>query len=373
MRIYRKQNVFDAALDRFRWLYDEFDNVVVSISGGKDSTVIANLALMVAEEKGRLPVPMLFIDQEAEWQATIDNVRELMYDPRVEPLWYQMPIRLFNSTSTTDHWLNCWDPEQQDKWIHPRDPVARTENIYGTDRFARLFRRIPAVEYEGQDCCVIGGVRGEESPARMAGLTNDPTWKWATWGHKGGAPNQVTMYPIYDWSYSDVWKAIHDNGWSYNTIYDGMYRMGVPVRQMRVSNVHHETAITCLWWVQELEGETWSRLTQRIAGIDALGKFSRDDYIPKTLPFMFSGWREYRDFLLERMIEDEDAKAKFRAKFDQMDPWYADVIEEQMLKMQVRSIIQQDHEFVLIENWETAPHRFDLRKRKRRAREKAEQ
>lgn len=32
MKFYTGQNVFDAALDRLRWLYDEFPNVVVSVS-----------------------------------------------------------------------------------------------------------------------------------------------------------------------------------------------------------------------------------------------------------------------------------------------------------------------------------------------------
>ena len=39
MKIYLKQNVWDAALERIEHIFDEFDDVVVSFSGGKDSTV----------------------------------------------------------------------------------------------------------------------------------------------------------------------------------------------------------------------------------------------------------------------------------------------------------------------------------------------
>src|SRR3990167_1853639 len=106
MKFYLDQNVFDAALERIRWLFDEFPNVVVNISGGKDSTVVLNLALMVAEEKGRLPLKVMFIDQEAEWQTVIDYIREIMADPRVDPKWLQVPIRLFNATSTIEPWLH---------------------------------------------------------------------------------------------------------------------------------------------------------------------------------------------------------------------------------------------------------------------------
>ena len=41
------KNVYEAALDRIRWLFEEFDgHVSVSNSGGKDSTVCVELALM---------------------------------------------------------------------------------------------------------------------------------------------------------------------------------------------------------------------------------------------------------------------------------------------------------------------------------------
>ena len=65
MKIYNNQNVLDAALNRIRFLFDEFPNVIVGFSGGKDSTATLNLCLQVAEEKKRLPLKVLFIDQEA--------------------------------------------------------------------------------------------------------------------------------------------------------------------------------------------------------------------------------------------------------------------------------------------------------------------
>ena len=72
MKIYLKDTVLEAARNRAARLFDEFDNLYVAFSGGKDSTVTLNLALEEAERRGRLPLPVIFIDQEAEWQATID-------------------------------------------------------------------------------------------------------------------------------------------------------------------------------------------------------------------------------------------------------------------------------------------------------------
>lgn len=48
---YKENNVFEEALERIRMIFDYHDDVIVSMSGGKDSCVLFNLALMVAKEK----------------------------------------------------------------------------------------------------------------------------------------------------------------------------------------------------------------------------------------------------------------------------------------------------------------------------------
>lgn len=84
MRYYKKTNVLEEALDRIRYLFDEFPNIIVNISGGKDSTVVFNLAMQVAKEKNRLPLKVSFIDQEAEWDIVIEHIRTIMYRDDVD-------------------------------------------------------------------------------------------------------------------------------------------------------------------------------------------------------------------------------------------------------------------------------------------------
>lgn len=364
MKIYGKQNVFDAALNRIRWLFDEFPNVIVGVSGGKDSTVVYNLALQVAREKGRLPLKCLFVDQEAEWEATIDTIRLIMDNPEVEPLWFQMPIKLFNATSTTDHWLMCWDKAAEERWMRPQEARSIKENNYGTERFAELFSAIIKKDYPNIKTCYIAGMRTEESPTRAMALTHDLTYKHVTWGaNLNKTHKHYTFYPIYDWSYSDVWKAIHDNDWYYNAVYDAQYNYGVPLQNMRVSNVHHETAVGTLFYMQEIEGQTYQRLTQRIAGIDMAGKMGKADYFPKELPFMFATWGKYRDFLLDKLIEIPEWKVSFAKTFARHDEIYAETMGAKMYKEHINAILTNDWEAVKLGNFERRPENIDLKRK----------
>ena len=44
-RQYIGQNVYDALQDKLRLIFEEFDNIFVSFSGGKDSGLLLNLTL----------------------------------------------------------------------------------------------------------------------------------------------------------------------------------------------------------------------------------------------------------------------------------------------------------------------------------------
>ena len=365
MKIYGKKDVYEAALDRIRMLFDEFPNVICGVSGGKDSTVVYHLTLQVAREKGRLPLKVLFIDQEAEWEATVEQVREMMSHPDVEPMWFQIPIKLFNATSTKEHWLYCWDEEKKDRWMRPKEPYAYTENVYGTDRFGEIFEAIVAKEFKDIPTCYIAGVRTEESPTRFVALTGQCTYKWITWGKKLNEKRKhFTFYPIYDWSYTDVWKAIHDNGWSYNDIYNAQWNYGLQIKDMRVSNVHHETSVHSLFYMQEVEPQTYVKLTQRISGIDTAGKLNVDDYFVTELPYMFKNWAEYRDYLLEHLIDNPEWKASFAKEFKRQEELYAEEIGAQLWKVHINSILTNDWEHIKLQNFERRPAIYNLKRKK---------
>lgn len=356
MKIYQKYDVYEAALARINYLFDEFSNRAVSISGGKDSTVILNLALQVAEQRGELPLKVVFLDQEAEWQMVIDYLREQKKDPRIEMYWYQMPIRLSNATSHDENWLQCWEDGKE--WMRPKEPDSIHVNDFGTPSFIDLFPKILDRLFNGQKACFLTGVRAEESPIRRIGLCVAPTYKHITYGkilNKGA--QQFNFHPLYDWSYSDIWYAIEHFKWPYCRIYDFMYQSGQNSRDMRVSNLHHETAVWQLLFLQEIEPATWKALTKRLGGINMTRHMDKESQrLPKVLPEAFDSWKEMRDYLTETLVSKEEQRIIFRKKFKEMDRLYAEIKSiETMHKAQTRAVIINDYHLVTVQNWERGP------------------
>ena len=374
MKILLKKNVKEAAYERVERLFNDFENVVVGFSGGKDSTCVLNIALDIAEKLNRLPLPVLFIDQEAEWQGTIDYVSEVMNDPRVKPYWFQMPMVITNNASSYNRYSYCWDENEKDEWIHPKSDISIKENKYGTDRFHDLFEKIFKVEFGDKRSCYISGVRTEESPKRFVALTHNLTYQDITWGKALNAKlDHYTFYPIYDWSYTDVWKYINENGFSYNKIYDEMYRHGVKLNDMRISNLHHETAIQALLLVQEIEPATWNKIASRIDGASSIKHIKTDSFrCPKELPYMFDSWEEYAIHLANNIIqEDKNKQTLFKLIEKEKAIYTDDLIQENFFKSVINTILSSDWDLTKIDNWRISHDVYGYRKYKQGKRDMA--
>ncbi|MFZ4705590.1 MAG: phosphoadenosine phosphosulfate reductase family protein, partial [Bacteroidales bacterium] len=368
MKIYKNATVIEEALKRINFLFDEFPNIVVGYSGGKDSTVCVHLCLQVARERNRLPLSVMWIDQEAEWQGTVDIATEIMTNSDVKPYWFQMPMVITNNASSFSRYSNCWEEGKDSEWIHPKHPLSIKENKYGTNRFHELFEAIFKVEFPGIKSCYISGVRCEESPKRAMSLTQVITYKYVTWGKVLSKKNQhYTFYPIYDWSYTDVWKTILDWNLNYNRVYDGMYQHGVPLQEMRISNVHHETAIRSLLIIQEIEPITWEKVSSRIDGANAIKHLNKECYTcPKTLPYMFSNWNEYAMHLLENIIQEDKNKRLVLRVIKKWEKVYVDtLINEAFYKKVIDTILCSDWDLTKIDNFNIRIEVYNYRKFKK--------
>lgn len=323
--IFLDTNVFEETIRRLNKVFDHFDDVIVSMSGGKDSTVLFHLALQIATERGRLPLKVFWLDQEAEWQHTVDYMRKIMYRDDVQPCWFQIPFNFTNALSPEHNFLRVWDEDKEDMWIHPKDPIAIHENPTKKQRFHPLMSALPATCTTSNNFASIGGVRANESLNRRSALMNGKE-KFAgeTWGCAKNGRGQV-LYPLYDWTDDDIWTAIAKNHWEYNPIYDLQYQYGVSKNHMRVSALIHEIAYGSFRQLQEFEPQTYKRFTARVNGSSTFNHaYHNEGFItPKQLPFMFADWKEYRDYLLEHIVQPQ-YRDLFRRRWQGQDgeEWY---------------------------------------------------
>lgn len=298
------EDVLTAAKKRISYLFDHYDNISLSFSGGKDSTALFHLINSEAKIRNRKFI-LYFQDQEAEYQGTIDFVEWAMTQPNVIPLWYQVPIFMTNAASQQQLFLWAWGDGEE--WVREKNPIA-IHNI--NKKYPKRFHKFNLwvgqnlKQLVGKSISIIG-LRAEESPDRrfvMFGEDNDLFWI-----RRKNIPDKPhRAYPIIDWRYTDVWKYLIENNLKYNKIYDKMYMLGGNLKYFRVSNLVHEKAFRCLTELQELEPETYDKLEKRLKGVHTAAIYGKEYliYSIKSLPENFKSWKDYKDFLLNSIHPD---------------------------------------------------------------------
>lgn len=331
-----KEDVLIASQKRISYLFDNYDNIQLAFSGGKDSTVLFHLLNDEAKKRDRKFI-LYFQDQEAEYQGTIDFVEWAMSQPNVIPQWYQVPIFMTNAASQQQLFLWAWGVDE--KWVREKNPIS----IHSIDKkYPKRFHKFNLwvaqenkKNYKGSFVSIIG-LRAEESPDRRFVMFGEDSELF--WLRKKNEPHKA--YPIIDWKYTDIWKYLIENNLPYNKVYDKMYMLGGNLRYFRVSNLIHEKAFRCLTDLQELEPETYNKLEQRLNGVHTAAIYGKENliYSIKKLPINFKTWREYRDFLMSS-IHPELSKI-FKWQWTRLE----NIDDEDCFKYQVKRMLMCDWE-----------------------------
>ena len=107
-----KQNVYEAFLERLKFIFEEFDNIYISFSGGKDSGLLLNLVLDYRDRC--FPQKALGVfhqDFEAQYTVTTEYVERTFerIKGRVEPYWVCLPMATRTALSSYEMYWYPWD------------------------------------------------------------------------------------------------------------------------------------------------------------------------------------------------------------------------------------------------------------------------
>lgn len=316
---YLSKSVYEASVERFKYLFDEFDNILVSFSGGKDSSVCLNLAYDYAKETGQLDkLAMYHLDYEAQYQMTTEFVTDTFngFDG-IRKYWLCLPVGAQCACNMRGKWIP-WDLDKRDIWVreYPDSPYLVTEET------AEFEYRKGQKDYEVQDLfcnwfsgkfgktAVVIGIRADESMDRYKLVTSSAftieghrynDLKWTV-----GDGDLYKTYPIYDWTTEDVWIYNAKFGKAYNRLYDLYYQAGLTIDKMRVASPFNFAGIHTLKLYKVIDPNNWARMIGRTEGVNFAGIYGGTTAMgwrSITLPKGHT-WKSYCYFLLGTLDDD---------------------------------------------------------------------
>jgi predicted phosphoadenosine phosphosulfate sulfurtransferase len=323
-------NVFKAAQQRIEYVFDNFQRIYVSFSGGKDSTVMLHLVMDEAKKR-KIKIGLLIVDLEGQYKLTIDHIREMIniYRNQIELYWIALPIALRNAVSMYDPKWICWEPGKE--WIRKQDDLSIVSESYFP-----FFRR--GMEFEdfvpefgkwysgGKLTACLVGIRSDESLNRfrtIAGRKSKFNGKcWTTWL----GDSLYNAYPIYDWKTSDIWKYNGKFGKSYNKIYDLMHKAGLSIHQQRICQPYGDDQRKGLWLFHVIEPETWSKIVARVNGANSGALYSQESgnilgRLKISKPENHT-WESFSKMLLESL--PPKSREQFENKISVFIKWWMD-------------------------------------------------
>lgn len=285
MKKYLEQNVLNTSRERIEIIFNNFEKIYLSFSGGKDSSVMMHLVIDEAKKRQR-KIGILFVDLEAQYKETIKHIEEmvLLYQQWIDLYWIALPIALRNATSVYQpKWL-CWDPSVE--WVRPPHEKSITNPNY-FDWFS------PGMEFEefvpefgkwysgGKLTVCLVGIRADESLNRFRTIvrqnkTRYQGYGWTTQISKDKCDCLFNAYPIYDWKTEDIWTFNGKEKYPYNKLYEYMHQAGVPISQQRICQPYGDDQRKGLWLYHLIEPETWGKVVSRVAGANFGSLYARN-------------------------------------------------------------------------------------------------
>lgn len=277
LKKYNDINVLTASQERISFIFDNFEKIYLSFSAGKDSTVMMHLVMTEAKRRNR-KIGILLVDLEAQYKLTMEHAETCisLYKDNIDLFWVSLPISLRNAVSNYQpKWLS-WDPNNKASWVRQPPKFAITDESY----FPFFQRGFEFEEFvpefgewyaEGKTCACFVGIRTDESLNRFRTIALKTKVKFENKNYTTKVTDNVyNVYPIYDWSTSDLWHYHYINpALPYNKIYEQMHKAGLSPAQMRICQPYGDDQRRGLWLYHILEPSTWYKVVSRVNGVNS--------------------------------------------------------------------------------------------------------
>ena len=312
-KVYNDKSVLEASIDRISKVFDNFEKIYISFSGGKDSSVMSHLVLSEAKKRG-VKVGFLIIDLEAQYSDTIRHIEQMveMYRDNIELHWVCAELLLRNAVSNYQPRWICWDSEKKDIWVRDKPKLCSDLSQYDFYQPKMEFEEFMVLFGEwyskGKDCAAFIGIRADESLHRYKAITSLKNglmynnWKWST----RVSASLYNIYPIYDWKTEDIWVYHGKNKHlPHNRVYDKMTKAGVKLSQQRLCQPYGDDQRKGLWLYHILEPDTWYKLVVRVNGVNSGALYVQENgnmtgYHSITKPEGHT-WESFCNLLLKTM------------------------------------------------------------------------
>lgn len=322
-------NVYDAAIERFKFIFENFPRIYLSFSGGKDSGVMLNMALDYMRKHGiTRKIGVMVMDNEANYEHSLKFMHSILEKnlDLLDVYWLCLPLTLPCTVSAYAVEWQCWGERDRERWIRPMPTQPYVVNLQNHpfpffkedmdvyefwDRFGEWYA-------QGQPCASLIGIRTHESLNRFRAIMNadKETFKGKMWTKRNGEC-VYNVYPLYDWRTEDIWTANAKFDWEYNALYDVFYKAGVPVHKMRVASPFMSESKASLGLYRVIDPHTWAKLCARVQGANFIATYGKQlGYKSFKLPPGHT-WKSFTKFLLATLPKEvaDNFKQRFIQSF----------------------------------------------------------
>lgn len=311
-----QKNVYELTQERLKMIFEEFDNIYISFSGGKDSGVLLNLCIdYIRQNSLKRKIGIFHMNYEVQYSMTIDYVNRVLETNRdiLDVYRICVPFRVTTCTSMYQSYWRPWDEQKKEAWVRemPKDAMKvdkfpfYNRKMWDYDFQIEFSRWLHLQKAARRICCLVG-IRTQESYNRWRTIYRGvkKQYKNCMWSTEIDE-NVYNLYPLYDWKTEDIWVANGKFGWDYNKLYDLYYQAGVSLDRQRVASPFINEAIESLALYKVIDPDTWGKMIGRVNGIGFAGLYGNTHAAGRKsirLPEGYT-WKSFMEFLLSTLTE----------------------------------------------------------------------